>query len=732
MPARPLPQSMSAGSTSSASYAKTLPPPPPSSPLKPSTTQFLDPISPAEKTATSGGASSRPSTPARASPFAPVLDDSPLDDRGQRALIRRRAYFADVVLPSSAASYELSEPVTFLLSTLGDSLSAPPFPPGQDESSNPKLAAAAAAAASSSTPGRMVRAGSVDPSSSESAAGVSTPDPRKLEPLVTELLTTERTYVRRLRALKTVRPPCRRLYVKSGQSADPACRYFGQTYADPLRIFAKDPSMAIIPSYNATALFGNLDVLLAVNEAFLADLERIGAGGGPLGIGDVALRHFRDLRAFDCYRHYYDACEDAQAMLSDMVARRRNFAEFVAASKFKTEGIANVGLKELLMEPVQRIPRYTMMWALMVRYMDPLDPQRARLLEASEIARAIAGSEKDEVTRRGMVLMGLGKSVDGFPVRLEPSRIKATFEKPLTMSSLSISLYALQAELINNNRDYLSSLDVEDTALTTSSSSATDPTSPASTHPSSASLNETLILFSDRLLLAKRPSASSSGRRITGLDDLPRLWKGGVGASSSIGSGPSGKRATTPGGGGSGWESDGGARGASNGDAGGVKERSISCKGLTVLTDLVAVDLGGSAFSLSIPHALSHAPPSSSSSAPAWTRPHRHLVVCPPSQPASSARHTPNGSDPRRAKADKQRFLANFWAAQALVRARKGGSRVVIGREEEALSSVQGQPPIGEKGRGYLNVWNRSDWDEDSSKVGPAALWETDCELLHC
>ena len=190
-----------------------------------------------------------------------------------------------------------------------------------------------------------------------------------------------------------------------------------QTYADPLRIFAKDPSMAIIPSYNTTALFGNIDVLLAVNEAFLADLERAAVGGGPFGVGDVALRHFRDLRAFDCYRHYYDACEDAQAMLSDMIARRRNFAEFVAASKFKTEGIANVGLKELLMEPIQRIPRYTMMWALMVRFMDPLDPQRARLLEASEIARAIAGSEKDEVTRRGMVLMGLGKSIEGFPVR---------------------------------------------------------------------------------------------------------------------------------------------------------------------------------------------------------------------------------------------------------------------------------------------------------------------------
>lgn len=50
-------------------------------------------------------------------------------------------------------------------------------------------------------------------------------------------------------------------------------------------------------------------------------------------------------------------------MLQDLLARRRGFAEFVQASRYKTEGVSGVGLKELLMEPVQRIPRYTMMWS---------------------------------------------------------------------------------------------------------------------------------------------------------------------------------------------------------------------------------------------------------------------------------------------------------------------------------------------------------------------------------
>lgn len=53
--------------------------------------------------------------------------------------------------------------------------------------------------------------------------------------------------------------------------------------------------MSIIPLYSANALFGNIDVLVQVNDAFLRDLEACVAGSGNMGVGDVALRHVRDL-----------------------------------------------------------------------------------------------------------------------------------------------------------------------------------------------------------------------------------------------------------------------------------------------------------------------------------------------------------------------------------------------------------------------------------------------------
>ena len=51
------------------------------------------------------------------------------------------------------------------------------------------------------------------------------------------------------------------------------------------------------------------------------------------------------------------------------------------------------------MEPVQRIPRYTLLFRSMVKHMNHGDPQRAKLLEADEIASKIALAEADDQTQ---------------------------------------------------------------------------------------------------------------------------------------------------------------------------------------------------------------------------------------------------------------------------------------------------------------------------------------------
>lgn len=139
------------------------------------------------------------------------------------------------------------------------------------------------------------------------------PNARGLSDLIDELVSTEDTYVKRIRILKT-------------------------SYADPLRSYARSKDTAIIPGYVANTLFGNIDQLVPANEAFLRDLQQMMSPDGPHtvgGVGDVALHHFKDLRAFDCYKNYYVKREEAQVLFKQEISKKSSggFAAFVEVGK---------------------------------------------------------------------------------------------------------------------------------------------------------------------------------------------------------------------------------------------------------------------------------------------------------------------------------------------------------------------------------------------------------------
>lgn len=133
-------------------------------------------------------------------------------------------------------------------------------------------------------------------------------DSSALNSVINELVSTERSYVKRLQMLKT-------------------------NYADPLRKFSRSRDTAILPSYEAKTLFGNIDNLLPVNEAFLTDLEKMMAPNGAKtvgGVGDVALHHFKQLKGFEQYRQYYVKREEAQMIFEREVSKRSSqFTTFI-------------------------------------------------------------------------------------------------------------------------------------------------------------------------------------------------------------------------------------------------------------------------------------------------------------------------------------------------------------------------------------------------------------------
>lgn len=81
-------------------------------------------------------------------------------------------------------------------------------------------------------------------------------------------------------------------------------------------------------------------------------------------------------------------------------------------------GIGNIGLRELLMEPVQRIPRYTLLWQTMAKCHPPMSPIRSKLQQAVQIASRIAACEPDAQTIRATVMYCMQRHVEDFPVGL--------------------------------------------------------------------------------------------------------------------------------------------------------------------------------------------------------------------------------------------------------------------------------------------------------------------------
>jgi protein ECT2 len=144
------------------------------------------------------------------------------------------------------------------------------------------------------------------------------------------------------------------------------------------------------------------------------------------------------------------------------------------------------------MDPVQRIPRYTLMFRTIIKLMAPNDPQRAKLIEADEIASKIAQAEADEETKRAAIMYCLSATVDGFP-----------------------------ANLISNSRRFIDCIDVEDVDVPTFSGGS-------SSNSSSGTLHCTLFLFDDKLVIVKRPgNGDKPGRTLTGLDEIDKLTKAG-------------------------------------------------------------------------------------------------------------------------------------------------------------------------------------------------------------
>jgi len=156
--------------------------------------------------------------------------------------------------------------------------------------------------------------------------------------------------------------------------------------------------------------------------------------------------------------------------------------------KYSDADIKNrIGLRELLMDPVQRVPRYTLMFRNMIKRMAPDDPQREKLIEADEIASRIALAELDDGTKLGLIMYTLPRTIEDFP-----------------------------PALVSSSRRFIECIDVEESYCP--AGGPADDIAGAGIEP----LKCSLFLFDDKLMIVKRNGDKPVGV-LSGLNDLNKV-----------------------------------------------------------------------------------------------------------------------------------------------------------------------------------------------------------------
>ncbi|KAI9486944.1 MAG: hypothetical protein EXX96DRAFT_60447 [Benjaminiella poitrasii] len=241
---------------------------------------------------------------------------------------------------------------------------------------------------------------------------------------------------------------------------------------EPLRQRSKDRHRAIIGQYECINIFMNIGELVQVTEDFYHDLVHYNPA--TENFGDLCLLH---MRRFSCYNKYLLGVHNAQ-VINEKQMKNPNYVHFLEkVNNNKNNG--NQTVYDYLALPIQRVGRYTMYFKELIKHTTDdhkdLPGLYSSLLKAEEIANM---TEEAHIQ-----LMKIFRQL------------------------LQAILYCPES-LISFQRRFISYLDMAEI----------DPVTLKPIQP------VTLFLFSDKLMVVRRPSYEMDGLDLCGLEQ--RMYEG--------------------------------------------------------------------------------------------------------------------------------------------------------------------------------------------------------------
>ncbi|CAH7683017.1 Dbl homology domain-containing protein [Phakopsora pachyrhizi] len=170
-----------------------------------------------------------------------------------------------------------------------------------------------------------------------------------------------------------------------------------QSCAIPLRQFSKSSSTRIIDKHEATSMFGKIEYIAKANQSLLPVLETCLKSliKGQTDWSDQLCEQLEKIQKPYCdYLAGYDSIKDTEQRLLKKSKGFRQFCERTKKSMYN-DRMGRVGLRELQMEPFQRVTCYILIFKQILKKMPSDNPARANLLSCISTCNWIAFCELD-------------------------------------------------------------------------------------------------------------------------------------------------------------------------------------------------------------------------------------------------------------------------------------------------------------------------------------------------
>lgn len=157
----------------------------------------------------------------------------------------------------------------------------------------------------------------------------------------------------------------------------------------------------LLTAAEATTLFSNVEVIAGLNANFLSDLkERVGSGGSGSGsvdqskvcVGDLFMKFAPYFKMYTEYVTNYDRVTKQLAVL----AKRSKITAFLQAK----DQASGTSLLSLLILPIQRIPRYSLLLKELQKRTDSSHPDSLNIDRALELVEQVASFINEAVRVR--------------------------------------------------------------------------------------------------------------------------------------------------------------------------------------------------------------------------------------------------------------------------------------------------------------------------------------------